>query len=122
MPHLENLMDMITERRDSAEGEVWYPSVDLTYAYGLVPLHALTKHCKFQIISGESTGTYRFVTGLTVMPTEFQKVMDNLSARFRQVFVFIDDILIVFKGTNSEHMAKVREKLNTLEYCCTKPI
>ena len=65
MPNLKTLMDMIAERLDSAEGEVWYSSVDLKYAYELVPLHALTaKHCKFQIISGESTGTYRFVTGL----------------------------------------------------------
>ena len=31
------------------------------------------------------------------MPTEFQKAMDLLLARFREVFVFIDDILIVTK-------------------------
>ena len=58
MPNLENLMDMIAERLDGAEGDVWYSSVDLTYAYGQVPLHALAaKHCNFQIIDGESTGT-----------------------------------------------------------------
>ena len=80
---------------------------------GQVSLHQLTaKHCHFQIIGGESTGTYRFVTcfyGLTVMPTEFQKVMDILLARFREVFVFIDDILIVTKGSKQEHLDKVRE-------------
>ena len=74
----------------------------MTYAYGQVVLHLLTaEHCNFQIIGGESTGTYRFVTGfygLTVMlPTEFQKVMNILLARFREVLVFIDDILIVTK-------------------------
>ena len=44
----------------------------------------------FQSIGGESTGTHRFVTrfyGLTVMLTEFQKVMDILSARFRNKFL-----------------------------------
>ena len=47
-------MDMIAERLDSAE-EVWYSSVDLTYACGQVPLHALTaKYCNFQLIGGES--------------------------------------------------------------------
>ena len=90
----------------------------MTYAYGQVPLHPLTaKHCNFQIIGGESTGTYRFVTsfyGLTVMPTEFQKVMDLLLARFREVFVFIDDILIVPKGTKNEHLNKVREILKAM--------
>ena len=49
------------------------------------------------------------------MPTEFQKVMDILLAKFRDVFVFIDDILIVTKGTKSDHLDKVREILKTLD-------
>ena len=110
---------MVAEKLDSENGEAWFSSVDMTYAYGQVPLHLLTaKHCNFQIIVGESTGSYRFVTGfygLSVMPTEFQKVMDMLLAKFREVFVFIDDILIVTKGTKSEHLDKVREILKTLD-------
>ena len=118
MPNLENLIDMVAEKLDNEEGEAWYASLDMTYAYGQVPLDILTsKHCNFQIIGGESTGTYRFITGfygLTVMPTEFQKIMDNLLEKFSEVFVFIDDILIVTKGTKEEHLAKVREILETL--------
>ena len=49
------------------------------------------------------------------MPTEFQKVMEMLLAKFREVFVFIDDILIVTKGTKSEHLDKLREILKTLD-------
>ena len=120
MPNLENLLDMVAEKLDSENGEAWFSSVDMTYAYGQIPLHLLTaKHCNFQIIGGESTGTYRYVTGfygLSVMPTEFQKVMDMLLAKFREVFVFIDDILIVTKGTKSEHLDKVREILKTFDY------
>ena len=101
IPNLKKLMDMIVERLDSAKGEVWYSSVDLSYAHRQVPLHALTaRHCIFQSIGGESTCTYRFVTGfygLTILPTEFQKVMGNLLARFRELFVFLDNILIVLK-------------------------
>ena len=119
MPNLENLLDMVAEKLDSSNGEAWYSTLDMTYANGRVPLHLLTaKHCNFQIIGGESTGTYRFVTGfygLTVMPTEFQKVMDLLLARFREVFVFIDDILIVTKGTKQEHLDKVREILKVID-------
>ena len=119
MPNLENLLDMIAEKLDSSNGEAWYSTLDMTYAYGQVPLHLLTaKHCNFQIIGGESTGTYRFVTGfygLTVMPTEFQKVMDLLLARFIEVFVFIDDILIVTKGTKQEHLDNVREILKVID-------
>ena len=109
---------MAAEKLDNENGEAWYSSVDITYEYGQVPLHSLTaKHCNFQIIGGEYTGTYRFVTGfygLTVMPTEFQKAMDLLLAKFREGFVFIDDILIVTKGTKSEHLDKVREILKVM--------
>ena len=49
------------------------------------------------------------------MPTEFLKVMDILLAKFRDVFKFIDDVLIVTKGTKSEHLDKVREILKTLD-------
>ena len=108
MPNLDNLLDMVAEKLDNEEGQAWYSSVDMTYAYGQIPLQLLTaKHCNFQIIGGESMGTYRFVTGfygLTVMPTEFQKVMDLLLANFREKFVFIDDILIVTKGNKAEHL------------------
>ena len=82
----------------------------MTYAYGQVPFHLLTaKRCNFQIIGGESTGTYRFVTGfygLSFCPTEFQKVMDILLPKIREVFVFIDDILIVTKGTRKNIYTK----------------
>ena len=119
MPNLDNLLDMVAEKLDTEEGEAWFSSIDMTYAYGQVPLHQLTaKQCNFQIIGGESTGTYLFMTnfyGLSVMPTEFQKVMDNLLAKFREVFVFIDDILIVIKGTKQDHIEKVREILKTLD-------
>ena len=119
MPNLENLLDIVAEKLDTEKGEAWFSSVDMTYAYGQVPLHLLTaKHCNFQIFGGESTGTYRFVTGfygLSVMPTEFQKKMDILLAKVREVFVFIDDILIVTKGTKKEHLDKVREILKTLD-------
>ena len=36
MPNLDNLMDMITEKTDGNEVQVWYSSVDMKSAYGLV--------------------------------------------------------------------------------------
>ena len=119
MPNVENLLDMVAEKLDEETGEAWFSSVDMTYAYGQVPLHiSRAKHCNFQIFGGESTGRYRFVSGfygLTVMPTEFQKVMDLLLAKLREVFVFIDDILIVTKATKNEHLDKVLEILKSLD-------
>ena len=113
MPKLDNLLDIVAEKLDNENGEAWYSSVDMTYAYGQVHLLSLTaKHCNFQIIGGESTGTYRFVTGfygLTVMPTEFQKVVDLLLAKFREVFVLIDDILIVTVMNEAKLQLKARK-------------
>ena len=119
MPNLDNLIDMIAEELEKSEGEAWYSSVDMTYAYGQIPLHELTKrHCNFQIVGGKSTGTYRFTTGyygLTVMPTELQKLMDLTLANVNSVFVYIDDISIVTKGTKQQHVNKVREVMRILD-------
>ena len=55
MPNLENLPDMVAEKQDSENGEAWFSSVDMTYAYGQIPLHLLTaKHYNFQVIGGGS--------------------------------------------------------------------
>ena len=67
MPNLDSLIDLIAEKQDEKEGEAWY-----------------------SFVGGKSTGTYRFTTGfygLTVMPTEFQKLMDLTLANVNSVFV-----------------------------------
>ena len=54
MTHLDSLIDIIAEQLNEKEGEAWYSSVDMTYAYGRIPLHELTKkHCNFQIVGGD---------------------------------------------------------------------
>ena len=119
MPNLENLVDMIAEKIDGKEGEVLYSSVDMKYAYGQILLDESTaKHCNFQIIGGKSTGKYRFVTGhygLTIMPTDFQKVMDLTLVNMDCLIVYKDDILIVTKGEKSVLMQKVRDVLEVLD-------
>ena len=51
MPKLEILLDMVAEKLDVESGEAWFSSLDMTYAYGQVPLHLLTaKHCNCRII------------------------------------------------------------------------
>ena len=43
------------------EGEVWFTSLDMVYAYGQTVLHPETaKHCIFQITGGETTSTFAF--------------------------------------------------------------
>ena len=119
MPNLDNLIDMIAEKIDKKEDVAWYSSVDRTYAYGQIHPNDLTKkYFNFQIVGGKSTGTYRFTTryyGLSVMPIEFQKLMDLTLDNTVSVFVYIDDILNATKGAKQEHLEKVREVMKILD-------
>ena len=87
----------------------------MVYEYGQKVLRPETaKHCTFQIIGGETTGTYPFKTGyycLTTMPPEFQKIMDKKLQKTKHTFSSIDDILVVTKGTKEEHMVTVEETI-----------
>ena len=91
----------------------------MQHAYGQVPLdEETTKQCKFQIVGEKTTGTYRFITGfygLTVMPTEFQKAMDNDLASLPHTFLFHDDILVVTNGTEENHYKAVTQVLERLD-------
>ena len=52
------------------------------------------------------TGTYRFQTGfygLTDMPNESQEAMDYTLIGLQNIYCFLDDILIVSKGSLIEH-------------------
>ena len=49
------------------------------------------------------------------MPTDFQKLLDITLANVNSVFVYIEDILIVTKGTKQDHLNKVREVMKILD-------
>ena len=62
--------------------------------------------------------TYRFKTGfygLTDMPKEFQKVMDNTLQGVCGVFCFLDDIIFISRGSVVEHIRLVEKILFRLE-------
>ena len=120
MPNLDDLLSTLAEIiTQDVKGEVWFTSVDLKYAFGQVLLNPeLAEHCNFAIIGGKASGIYRFITGfygLTIMPTEFQRIMEDNLANLQNVFIFIDDILKVTKGTKEEHEEKVREVFQKLD-------
>ena len=93
--------------------------MDLTYAYGQLPLRADTSvQCNFSLIGGKLTGTYRFKTsfyGLTTLPSEFQRTMDSILSEFPQAHAFIDDILVVSKGSEIDHISTVEKILRKLD-------
>ena len=121
MPNIEELVDTIGQLiSEKKQGEVYFTTMDLTYAYGQLPLSEETSvHCNFSLVGGRSTGTYRFQTGfygLTSMPAEFQRVMDSILNEFPQANAFIDDILVTTKGTEVEHISLVEKILRKLNH------
>ena len=49
------------------------------------------------------------------MPAEFQRAMDCILSEFPQAHAFIDDILVVTKGTEVDHIATVEKILKKLD-------
>ena len=74
MPNFDNLIDTIQQNLNTSTSQetAYYSTLDLKYAYSQLKLDPETaRHCNFNFISGERTGTYRFITGfygLTDMP------------------------------------------------------
>ena len=110
MQSIDHLIDAvalyISERRKSP-GTYWFSKIDLKYAYIQNPLdESIAKHWNFSILGGRATGTYRFIIGvygLTVMPATFQKTIDKMLEGINSKFAFLDDILVITKGSLNEH-------------------
>ena len=121
MPNIDDLIDTIQQKLNTnAPQETAYIStLDLKYAYSQLNLDSETaRHCNFNIVSGEGTGTYRFITdfyGLTDMPAAFQKVMDYQLVGLKNTHCFLDDIIIVSRGSKEDHLKLVFKCLKKLD-------
>ena len=109
MPNIDNLIDTIQRNlnTNTSQETAYFSTLDLKYAYSQLNLDPETpRHCNFNIISGEGTVTYRFLTrfyGLTDMYAAFQKVMDYTLVGLQKTHCFLDDIIIVSRGSKEEH-------------------
>ena len=82
---------MFSQKLSTAPQETaYFTTLNLQYAYSQLNLHSDTaRHCNFNIVSGDMTGTYHFKTGfysLTDMPAEFQKAIDCTFAGLNILF------------------------------------
>ena len=91
--------------------------VDLDYAYGQMKLAKETsKHCVFAITGGKINGYYRFKKGfygLADIPTIFQEKIDRTLEYSTPAW--LDDIIIVTRGTREDHEKKLFGVLEKLE-------
>ena len=120
MPNVDELIDGVSQIvTENKKGTLYFSVLDLKYAYSQLKLAADTaRQCNFNIVGGKATGTYRFLTGfygLADMPAEFQKAMDRTINHAKNTFCFLDDILIVSKGSEIEHANLVEAVLKKLD-------
>ena len=121
MPNIDSLIDSISQHiNDSKQGDnVYFSTIDLKYAYSQLKLHPDTsRHCNFNIICGDSTGTYRFKTGfygLSDQPAEFQKAMDYTLVGLTSTYCFLDDKIVVSKRSKESHLEYVYKCLQKLD-------
>ena len=105
MPYDDELLDGVSQIvTANANGTLYFSVLDLKYAYSQLNLTAETaKQCNFNIIGGQSTGTYRFLTGfygLGDMPAEFQKAMDRTLNHAKLRSVSLMTYSLYLKGLN----------------------
>ena len=121
MLKIDSFLDSISQHiNDSNQGDnVYFSTIDLKYACSQLNLHPDTaRHCNFNIICGYATGTYRFKTGfygLADMPAEFQKATDYTLVGLSNTYCFLDDIIVVSKGTKELHLKYNYKCLQKLE-------
>ena len=112
MPNIETLIDSVSQTITNYKTE----SSDKISQLILHP--DTSKHCNFNIVSGNMTGTYPFSTvirGLTDIPAEFRKSMDYYLVGLRKIFCFFDDILIVSNVSEEDHIKLVTDCLWKLD-------
>ena len=120
-PNIDTLIESISQQisAPASQNITYFSTIDLKYAYSQLNLDTNTaNHCNFNIISRDMTGTYRFQTGfygLTDMPAEFQKAMDYTLIGLENTYCFLDDILIVSKGSLNDHKSYVIRCLQRLD-------
>ena len=121
MPNIDNSIDTIQQNLNTSASQETscYSTLDLKYAYNQLKLDPETaQQCNFNIISGERTGTYRFITGfygLTDMPAAFQKLMDYTLVGLQNTYCFLDDIIVVSRGSKEDHLRLVYKCLKKLD-------
>ena len=122
MQSIDHLIDTVANyisERSTEQGTLYFSKIDFKYAHSQIPLDPqLQKHCYFNILGGKATGTYRFKNdfyGLTDMPATFQKTIKVTLRNCHNKFAFLDDILVITKGSITDHEKELDKILYLLD-------
>ena len=122
MQSIDHLIDAVANyisEWSTEQGTLHFSKIDLKYAYSHISLDPqLQKHCNFNILGGKATGTNRFINGfyrLTDMPATFQKTIDVTLRNCHNKFAFLDGILVITKGSITDHEKELDKILYLLD-------
>ena len=126
MPNVEELLNQISvEITRDRRAQLFISKIDLDYAYGQMKLSEKTsRQCVFALTGGNFSGYYRFKKmfyGLADIPTIFQEKSDWTLEYCTPTW--LDDIIIVTRGSKQDHEKKrfdVLDKLEKAGYRATK--
>ena len=118
MLNMEELISRISRKTsEEKEGEILIMKLDFDYACGQLRLDKQTKNlCMFVVTSVEFTAYYRFLEtfyGLADIPAIFEKRLDKTLELKHPAW--LDDIIIVTKGSAEKHEMEMKETMKKLE-------
>ena len=118
MLNMEELISKISRKiSEEKEGEIHITKLDFDYAYGQLRLDEQKRNlCIFTVTSGEFEGYYRFLKGfcrLADIPPIVQERIDR-TLEFKHP-AWLDDIIIVTKGSAEKHEGEIEETMKKLE-------
>ena len=118
MPNMEELLNQISvEITRDRTLQLFISKIDLDYAYGQMKLSEETsRQCVFALTGGNFSGYYRFrkgFYGLANIPTIFQEKIDRTLEYCTPAW--LDDIIVVTRGSKQDHEKKLFDVLNKLE-------
>ena len=118
MPNMEELISRTSRKTaDAPADEIWISKFDLDYAYGQLKLSRRAMDLRiFVVTGGNFTGDYGFLKslcGLADIPTFFQQKIDQ-TLEYKHP-AWLDDIIVVTKGSKQKHMEKLIDVLTRLE-------
>ena len=98
----------------SLAGGVVFSKLDLSHAYLQIPLDEASRHLVTISTHKELFEYQRLPFGISLAPSIFQRIMENLLQRVPRVCVYLDDILVT-GSTEEEHLSNLAQVLTRLE-------
>ena len=96
------------------EGFTYATSLDLNMGYYHIELHPESKKLCTLVFPWGKYEPQKLPMGLANSPDIFQEKMSTLFQDLTYVRTYIDDLLVITKGTYEDHLVKLRSVLNKL--------